>query len=508
MVAKKERIDINSQIRKLTKEIDKEISKEKDEFTKESLKAIKKFIKKPDEITISISPQKPVPLGRLQRLDDTKEIIKLLNAKVNISAFADFVYLPDFASLNKFLSKSVDSVFYKESIVFFRDGNLWVMDSDGKNQRQLTKEGVGEWSVSRNGKIVFDRFDLYRHYGEDIKDLNIYYIDSVKDGEIKRLTRDNKSRTPLISPDGKKVVFQKFIWGGETYRGSGEGIWIMDLESGKQKELVGVVQIPDEIRKERNKFALVKGEMDEKRWHVDKFIWSPDSKTIVFARDYEPGGNVSYITEIDERQVSALPKKIIRILDLHGNKLLNGDCCINYNLTLYDIDLNTTNVLVRNALIETAKFSPDGKYITYYTPPDSTGLEGLWFMESDGKERRKIIDTFNASYGVSFSNDAQKILFTKYNSNITRYNPKLGENIGQDEIWIFNIDGSILKKFVDNALSPKWTTVARITFISPVMTKTIILITTSVVGILLLLSIVLVAKKAIKAVITGIKSCF
>jgi len=64
------------------KNIEKEIEKEEDEFTKNALKEIKDFIDDPERFTISIAPKKPLPLGKLLRVNDPKDIIKLLNVKV------------------------------------------------------------------------------------------------------------------------------------------------------------------------------------------------------------------------------------------------------------------------------------------------------------------------------------------------------------------------------------------------------------------------------------------
>jgi len=62
--------------------IENEIKKEKDDFTKKALVAIKKFIDDPKELSISVSPSKPCPLGRIMRVDDLKDIIKLLNIRI------------------------------------------------------------------------------------------------------------------------------------------------------------------------------------------------------------------------------------------------------------------------------------------------------------------------------------------------------------------------------------------------------------------------------------------
>jgi hypothetical protein len=63
----------------LMRQVEKEIEKEKDDFIKEALVEIKKFLEDPDEFTISASPSKPHPLGRIMRVNDPKDVIKLLN---------------------------------------------------------------------------------------------------------------------------------------------------------------------------------------------------------------------------------------------------------------------------------------------------------------------------------------------------------------------------------------------------------------------------------------------
>ncbi len=82
--AKENGKEYDSFISDIVKEIDNEIFKEEDKFTKKGLEAIKKFVKDPNKISVSISPEKPIPIGRLQRIDEPKEIIKLLNAKFSI----------------------------------------------------------------------------------------------------------------------------------------------------------------------------------------------------------------------------------------------------------------------------------------------------------------------------------------------------------------------------------------------------------------------------------------
>ncbi len=80
--AKKEDKEVDSIISEITKDIDKEILRANNEFAKEAMEALKKFIKNPDKIVITVSPERPVPVGSIQKTEDSEELLKLLNVKI------------------------------------------------------------------------------------------------------------------------------------------------------------------------------------------------------------------------------------------------------------------------------------------------------------------------------------------------------------------------------------------------------------------------------------------
>jgi|TARA_Y100000294_G_scaffold177306_1_gene202229 hypothetical protein len=82
LAAKEQKKNVKEIKNEAIKNIEKEIEKEEDDFTKNALKEIKDFIDDPERFTISIAPKKPLPLGRLLRVNDPKDIIKLLNVNI------------------------------------------------------------------------------------------------------------------------------------------------------------------------------------------------------------------------------------------------------------------------------------------------------------------------------------------------------------------------------------------------------------------------------------------
>jgi hypothetical protein len=81
LYSKREGKDVDEIIDNIIKDIETEISKENDHFSKEVIESFSKFIKNPDRITITISPKKPVSIGRIQK-SNPQELPKLLNIKV------------------------------------------------------------------------------------------------------------------------------------------------------------------------------------------------------------------------------------------------------------------------------------------------------------------------------------------------------------------------------------------------------------------------------------------
>lgn len=80
--AQEQQIAIEDFKKFLIENVETEIAKEKDDFTRKALSEIKAFIEDPEKLSISASPEKPYPFGRVMRTDDPKDVVKLLNIQI------------------------------------------------------------------------------------------------------------------------------------------------------------------------------------------------------------------------------------------------------------------------------------------------------------------------------------------------------------------------------------------------------------------------------------------
>lgn len=80
--AKEQQVTLEDFKKSLIKNVETKIVKEKDDFTKKALIEIKEFLEDPEEFSISASPPKPYPFGRIMRTNDPKDVIKLLNIHI------------------------------------------------------------------------------------------------------------------------------------------------------------------------------------------------------------------------------------------------------------------------------------------------------------------------------------------------------------------------------------------------------------------------------------------
>ncbi len=203
------------------------------------------------------------------------------------------------------------------AIIVFRDSHsgqseIYIMDDNGKNVRQLTHTQLSEYmpSFSPDGRhIVFVRNLGPVAEPRQLQQLDIFMMDADGSNE-KRLTFHPKiDVAPTWSPDGQHIAF------ASTRIGHGE-IYILEIASGNIRQLTK--------NEEGNAYSSAPS-------------WSPDGRHIVHEQVIAGGGRHIYITDIDGK-------------DTHP--FLKGD----------QLHFVGDTVISKYA----PRWSPDGRYVLYY----------------------------------------------------------------------------------------------------------------------------------------------
>jgi Tol biopolymer transport system component len=178
-----------------------------------------------------------------------------------------------------------------------RDHNLWTMDADGQNPREITPPGNADQYPSAKGDGRFIVFESSRGGANEI------WRADVDGSNAKQLTTCGKNSEPAVSPDGKWVV-----WLSGCDQTS--GLWRVPIEGGQAVRLTDRAVLwprvsPDSkwiacgYRSDSNKWQLaiisIEGGPPAKLFDVSAqanfnvgIHWTPDGNAIAY-RDWGKG---------------------------------------------------------------------------------------------------------------------------------------------------------------------------------------------------------------------------
>ncbi len=241
-----------------------------------------------------------------------------------------------------------------------RDGNaeIYVMDADGDNQRNLTNHPDGDWmpSWSPDGKRIAFQSDRDGdvHVIRGWITGEIYVMDA-DGGNPKNLTNNpSHDSSPSWSPDGKRIAFQS---DRDNDRDHNIEIYVMDADGGNQQRLTN--------------------NRDEDRYPS----WSPDGKRIVFSarRDGHFKNNLDLTDEI-------------YVMDADGGN----------QQRLTENRNNDWN----------PSWSPDGKRIAFQSDRRGDVVKfDIYVMDADGGNQQKLTDHRAWDGSPSWSPDGERIAF-------------------------------------------------------------------------------------------------
>lgn len=213
---------------------------------------------------------------------------------------------------------------------------IWVMDADGNDQHVVFAEqdyAERRPSFSPDGsKIVFGRCNLLVGDGDTCA---IYTVGSNGNGlhAITKFLRDTTARSPMYSPDGKTIAF---ILSNDTAAGFLGVTYLIDADGSNQRRITDPA--PCLIRPD----------------------WSPDgSKITLFAHFCNPENETIAVMDADGSNV--------RYLTDNGRSFYHGP---------HD----------RNPA-----FSPDGEFIVFERNPPDLSSSALYVMRADGSEAKSLL---------------------------------------------------------------------------------------------------------------------
>ncbi|MCA1636099.1 MAG: amidohydrolase family protein [Acidobacteria bacterium] len=372
-----------------------------------------------------------------------------------------------------------------------RDGgdNIWVMDADGKNRRQVTKEtmrlvntpawtpdgqyllarkhwtdtrsagageiwmyhaggggkgvqltekpnwtaNIGEPVVEPKGRFVYFVSSGAFDYNKNVYD-NIYWIDryDMQKGRRSTFVRGaGGSIRPQISPDGKYLSFIRRV-GLKTV------LFVREVETGREWPLF------DGLTRDQQETWAIYGT-------YPGYSWTPDGKSIVItamgkfvrvnveSRQATPiAFNAHVAQKVSEavrfRQRVAPERdraRLLRWAERNGERVVYSALG---KLYVKEGDAAPRRLLDTNYMEYAPSFRPDGRQITFVTWSD-TEKGAVWVVNADGSNLTKITSTPDQYANPVFSGDGTKIAYLKGRGSVYHEDDLASESSFEIHYW-------------------------------------------------------------------------
>jgi TolB protein len=275
--------------------------------------------------------------------------------------------------------------------------DLFVIDADGANERQLTHtpEPEGNLAWTRDGRQI-----LFSNFKDEVS--RLYAIDL--DGHNQRELAKVPGRAPTLSPDGKRLVYMAGTWTATKL--------MVSASDGSN-----AIQITD-----GSSIA----------WNNH---WSPDGRRIAFAGRDNPQSELAvFLMNADgsqRRQLTHVPAEEggaqWPVWSADGRRLaiqVNSRTQKNSaHIWIVEVATGAAHKIAAHGeayLDETPSWFPDGKRIAFQS--NRSGKMEVWVMNVDGSGQRQVTGAPPLTLGGSplFSPDKSRILFISNRSAFRR----------------------------------------------------------------------------------------
>jgi len=246
------------------------------------------------------------------------------------------------------------------------------------------------------------------------KNKSIYLSDEQGETRIKVVDATVSDGYPAVSSTGKQIAFYGKYDDYKTW-----SIHTADIDGSNIRRLTNVKQVWDSAP-----------------------AWSPDGKTIAFAREYK-GSNGGWQEEIwlmnadgtEQRQIKALKGRAPEFMP--DGRLLFQSKASPSQISIANIDgsnvIKLTNDDTNNM---SPKISPDGSQIAYLSNRD--GNQEVYVMNIDGSGQQRLTSNRVEEWDPAWSTDGSKVFFSSQNVH------------GFYDIYKVNKDGSSIEKILNS----------------------------------------------------------
>ena len=357
--------------------------------------------------------------------------------------------------------------------------NCWVMDRDGKNAKQITKEDFrllnnGVWTPDGEYIIVRKHFTSGRSLGAG--ELWMYHISGGKGLQLTARKNDQQDlNEPSVSPDGRYIYYSEDMYPGGFFqynKDPNNQIFVIkrfDREKGISETVTGGAggAVRPQISRDGKQLAFVKrvrtksilyirnletaqewpvydmlSKDQQEAWTIfgiyTGFAWSPDDKSIfiwangkinkVDVNSYNKSTDIPFTCKVNQRIYDA-----VRFKQNLNPSSFNVNA-IRHAITSPDgkwLVFNAIGYLWKKALPDgkpermtsginfefEPAFSPDGNSLIYVSANDSVS-GSIFKISMNGSASPEKITTEKANYRTpSYSRDGKWIVFRKDGTN-------------------------------------------------------------------------------------------